>query len=87
MPAGKRNLLFLGYMPEFVINVTEIEELQTVKDLQTLDNIFTRAKRIVNGGGSTVLIRKHANGGADKFDEITTLEDLEKYRQWVYKYL
>jgi hypothetical protein len=74
-------------MADYTINVTEIEELQTIKDMQSLDTIFSRAKSAVNGGGAAFLVRKKANGQADKFDEITTLEDLQRYKDWVYKYL
>lgn len=74
-------------MQEYVINVTEIEELQTIKNLTELDKIFTRARTTVIGGEKVMLVRKNPDGSRHKFDEITTPEDLETYRNNVYKYL
>lgn len=74
-------------MEDYIINVTEIEEFQTIKNMDELNTIFSRAKRIINGGGTAVLVRKHSDGRSEKFDEITSLADLEKYKDWVYKYL
>jgi hypothetical protein len=84
---GTGFIIFAGAMADYTINVTEIEELQTIKDMQSLDTIFSRAKSAVNGGGTTFLVRKKAGGQADRFDEISTLEDLQQYKDWVYKYL
>jgi hypothetical protein len=72
---------------EYVINVTQIEELQTIQNTQALDRIFTRAERTIVGGGTVVLVRKHSSGKADKFDELSTEQDLATYKQNVYKYL
>ena len=74
-------------MQEFIINVTQIEELQTLKDTEALDKIFTKAQRTIVGGEKVILVRRHANGQQDKFDELTTEGDLEEYKQRVYKYL
>ena len=74
-------------MQEFIINVTEIEELQTIKDTGTLDSIFEKAKRTIVGGGTVILVRKQADGKSEKFDEMSTLENLTTYKNWVYKYL
>ncbi len=74
-------------MQEIIINVREIEDLQTIKDISSLDVIFEKAKRIVNGGGTVVLIRKQVDGKEEKFEEISTLDDLKTYKDWVYKYL
>ena len=69
------------------MNVTEIEELQTIKNKEALDKLFTRAKATVVGGGTVVLVRRHADGRCDPFDTFTTEDDLEQYRKNIYKYL
>ncbi len=74
-------------MQEFVINVTEIEELQTLQDIDALDKIFSKAQRTVIGGEKVILIRRYADGKQDKFDEFTTEGDLADYKKRVYKYL
>ena len=74
-------------MRDYEINVTQIEELQTIKDTGTLDQIFERAYKTVVGGASVVLLRKNGSGKAEKFDELTTESDLAAYRERVYKYL
>ena len=74
-------------MNEFLINVGTIEELQTIKDIDELEKIFTKAKSTIVNGEAVVLIRKDKNGVALKFDELTTLEDLELYRKTVFRYL
>ena len=74
-------------MEEYMIYVNQVEEWQMVNDTASLDTIFQRAKRNLVGGGTVVLARKHSNGRIDKFDELSTLEDLESYRKNVYKTL
>ncbi len=74
-------------MQDFKINVTEIEELQTINDTKALNQIFTKAKRTIVGGASVLLGRKDANQKWNQFEEITTEEDLEQYKKGVYKYL
>ncbi|MFL9485207.1 hypothetical protein ACI6Q2_20660 [Chitinophagaceae bacterium LWZ2-11] len=74
-------------MEDYIINVGEIEELQTIKDIQSLNTIFDRAKRNIVGGGTAVLVRKQLSGRSDKFDELSTLDDLKNYKDKVYKYL
>ena len=73
-------------MQAFEINVTEIEELQTIANLHALDKIFTRAKQTIVGGEKVILVRK-TGSATQKFDEISTPEDLEAYKKGVYKYL
>lgn len=73
-------------MQAYEINVTEIEELQTIANIRALDKIFTRANQTIVGGEKVILVRK-AGGKKEKFDEITTPEDLEAYKKGVYKYL
>lgn len=74
-------------MQDYVINVTQIEELQTLNDRDALDNIFERAQRVVVGGGAVILVRQQPNGQRDKFDSFTTEADLNAYKTNVYKYL
>jgi hypothetical protein len=74
-------------MRDYEINVTQIEELQTIKDTGSLDQIFDRAYKTVVGGASVILLRKNGTGKAEKFDELTTEGDLADYKERVYKYL
>ena len=74
-------------MKDFTIDVSSIEELQTLKDIQALENIFAKAKSTIVNGETVALIRKTANTPPAKFDTITTLEELETYKQSVFKYL
>ena len=74
-------------MEDYIINVGQVEELQMVNDITGLDTIFQRAKRTVIGGCNVVLVRKQRSGQVDKFEAFSTLEDLEAYRENVYKYL
>lgn len=74
-------------MLSYEINVTEVEELQTLHNTDELDKIFAKAQRMIVGGGSVVLVRRKADGSSDKFDEFTTVEDLAYYKERVYKYL
>ncbi len=74
-------------MTDYTINVSQIEELQTISNTDALEVIFARAKSAIVNGANVILVRKEASGKAAKFDEMDTLEDLEKYRQQVFKYL
>jgi hypothetical protein len=74
-------------MQEYKINIADIEELQMTKNKRALDRIFKDAKSTVVNGEAVWLTRKQANGTIEKFDELTTAEDLELYKKSVYKYL
>ncbi len=74
-------------MNDYTINVTQIEELQTINNIDELENIFTRAKSAIVNGAKVILVRKEASGKANKFDEIDTLDTLEAYKKGVFKYL
>ena len=74
-------------MREYKINVAEIEELQTIKNVAALDRIFKDAKETIVNGEAVLLTRKQSNGNVEKFDELTTLDDLKEYKKSVYKYL
>ena len=73
-------------MSPYLINVNEVENLQMTHDVDELERIFYRAKSsIVNG--ETVVLARIQNERTEKFDELTTLPDLEEYRRTVFKYL
>lgn len=74
-------------MNDYTIDVTKIEELQTISNTNELDKIFTRAKSTIVNGAKVILVRKEASGKTNKFDEMDTLDELEKYRKQVFKYL
>ncbi|MFL5773196.1 MAG: hypothetical protein ACJ75F_08560 [Flavisolibacter sp.] len=73
-------------MRDYTINVSRIEELQTLKDTDELEKIFTRAKSAIVNGEKAILARK-TKSGTENFDELSTLEDLQQYRKQVFKYL
>ena len=74
-------------MNDYTINVTQIEELQTINNTDELETIFARAKSAIVNGASVLLVRKDASGKTAKFDEMDTLETLEDYKKGVFKYL
>lgn len=74
-------------MAEYTINVSDVEELQTISNTDELNKMFVRAQSTVIQGGTVILLRRGVDGSEYKFDEITTEEDIEKYRETVFKYL
>jgi hypothetical protein len=74
-------------MLPYTIEISKVEELQTISDTAELDKIFARAQSAIVNGVSVFIARKQTNGSLVNFDELTTLEDLEKFRQRVYLYL
>ena len=74
-------------MDELIIKVNDIEEWQTIHDMNSLDQTFDRAKRVLVGGGAVTLIRVQPSGESYRFEHFTTLEDLQTYKDRVYKYL
>ncbi len=74
-------------MPEYIINVNEVEDLQMTSNTAELELMFNRAKSTVVQGGTVILTRQYAEGRIENFDELTTEADLEVYRQTVFKYL
>ena len=70
-----------------MIDVSRIEELQNLKDTNELEKIFSRARSTIVNGEIVMLVRKDKSGTAQKFDEFSTLEDLDRYRKSVFKYL
>ena len=75
------------YMREYVIDVSKIEELQTLNDKDELEKIFSKAQSTIVNGEVVMLVRKDKNGSTQKFDELSTLEDLNRYKKSVFKYL
>jgi hypothetical protein len=74
-------------MEDFIISVNKVEEWQMTNDVAELDKLFQRAKRVLVGGGTVVLVREQRSGESYRFEEFTNLEDFEKYKNGVYKYL
>ena len=74
-------------MDDYIINVGKVEEWQMVRDISSLDEVFQRAKRVLVGGGSVVLVRDQRDGTTWKVGEFSNLEDFEAYRKNIYKYL
>jgi len=73
-------------MEDYTIYIDRVEELQTLNDWQELDSIFTKARQCLVGGQTVILQRRQSDGGSYRVEEISTLPDLEAYRQRVYKY-
>lgn len=74
-------------MEDLVIAVNNIEEWQTLNDTNSLGKIFRRAQSVLVGGGKVVLERVQPSGERYKFEEFTSLEDLDAYKKNVYKYV
>jgi hypothetical protein len=74
-------------MREFVIDVSRIEDLQTLNDRDELERIFFKAQSTIVNGEVVMLVRKDKQGVSQKFDELSTLEDLDRYKEAVFKYL
>ena len=81
------NFLYLISMADYIIYVNQIEELQMLNDKLALDAIFRKAQSAVVGGEIVALIRQTASGDSYRFEEISTLDDLNDYRKNVYKYV
>jgi hypothetical protein len=74
-------------MREYVIDISRIEELQTLNDKDELETIFFRANSTIVNGEKVILVRKNKSGKSEKFDEMSTQDELEEYRRRVFKYL
>lgn len=74
-------------MTEYVIDVSKIEELQTLNDKDELEKIFSRAQSTIVNGEKVLLVRREKNGKSEKFDEMSTESELEEYRKRVFRYL
>jgi hypothetical protein len=74
-------------MEDFIISVGKVEEWQMTNDTAELNRLFERAKKVLVGGGIVALVRQQSSGESYRFEEFTNLEDFEKYRKNVYKYL
>jgi hypothetical protein len=85
--SAQRKNFWIYSMNEYVINVVRIEELQTLNDTVELEKIFSRARSTIVNGEKVILVRKSNNRPAEKFDELSTLEELGQYKKTVFKYL
>ena len=74
-------------MEDYIISVGKVEEWQMTNDIAALDTVFDRAKRVLVGGGIVALVREQRSGEVYRFEEFSTLEDLEGYRKRVYRWL
>jgi hypothetical protein len=74
-------------MEDYIISVSKVEEWQMTNDVAALDTVFERAKRVLVGGGIVALVREQRSGEVYRFEEFSTLEDLEGYRKRVYRWL
>jgi len=74
-------------MAEFIIYIGQIEEYQMLNDRRSLDAIFRKAQSAVVGGEVVALVRQNPNGQSYRFEEISTLEDLNTYKKNVYKFV
>lgn len=74
-------------MRAYVIDVSKIEELQNLNDKNELEKIFFKAQSTIVNGENVILVRKDKQGVSQKFDELSTLEDLNRYKKSVFKYL
>ena len=74
-------------MPDIDINATQVEEWQTLGDRDSLEQLFARAERVIIGGGEVNLVRVKGKGKGERFDTLTTEDDLKTYREQVFKYL
>ena len=74
-------------MTDYIINVSKIEDYQTLNNTDELEKIFARAKTAIVNGAKVILSRKESSGQMNKFDEMDTLEALEIYKEQVFKYI
>lgn len=73
-------------MQDMRIDVSQVEEWQTLKDVKELERLFEKAQSTIVNGAAVVLYRKTA-GRKEPFQTIDNLEDLKQYRNQVMKYL
>jgi hypothetical protein len=74
-------------MEDYIISVGKVEEWQMTNDIAALDVVFDRAKRVLVGGGMVVLVREQRSGEVYRVEEFSTLEEFDKYKRGVYKWL
>jgi len=71
-------------MEPYTIDVRQVEDLQMTSDREGLEKIFERASSAIVNGVSVFLARDKYG---EPFETLTTLEDLQRYRSGVFKYL
>jgi hypothetical protein len=74
-------------MEDYIISIGKVEEWQMTNDIAALDVVFDRAKRVLVGGGIVALVREQRSGDVYRVEEFSALEDFEKYRKGVYRFL
>lgn len=74
-------------MEDYTIEISNIEELQTLNNRDELENIFAKAKSAIVNGARVLFVRKSFSGKVEKFDEMDNLEELDGYKENVFKYL
>ena len=74
-------------MEKFRIDIAKIEEWQTIADISSLGKLFQQAKSAIVNGNPVLLVRNDRFGKQEPFDEFSTLEDLDRFRQSIFKYL
>lgn len=74
-------------MQPYIINVNVVEELQMIKNTQELDSIFRKAKSTIVNGEKVLLVRSYPDGRSERFDVMTSEDELATYKKSVYKYL
>jgi hypothetical protein len=74
-------------MNDYIINVSRVEELQMISNTDELDRMFQKAKSAIVNGEKVILVRADTQGNQQAFDEFSTLDDLDEFRNRVFKYL
>jgi len=74
-------------MHDFTIDVGRVEELQMINDVGELDKMFQKAKTAIVCGAIVHLTRKNKGANPVAFEHLTTLADLNLYKDTVYKYV
>lgn len=74
-------------MQDYVINASRVEEYQMTKNSHELELMFDKAKSAIVNGATVILERTQPGGKKERFDKLTTLEELSTYRKQVMKYL
>lgn len=74
-------------MNELIVNVSLIEEWQMLNNTMELDNFFAKAQSAVVQGETVLVQRENPDGTYYAVQEISTIEELNLYRENVYKYL
>ena len=58
-----------------------------ISNTDELDRMFQKAKSAIVNGEKVILVRADTQGNQQAFDEFSTLDDLDEFRNRVFKYL